>query len=66
MVASGERQSRREEEQQALRFDDLQRVSKVIERTQGHYEVQETPYGEAYVWCPGAWWSSATAARDLS
>jgi hypothetical protein len=28
-------------------------VSKVIERTQGHYEVQETPYGEAFVWCPG-------------
>ena len=28
-------------------------MSKVIERTQGHYEVQETSYGEAYVWCPG-------------
>ncbi len=24
----------------------------VIERTQGHYEVQETSYGEAFVWCP--------------
>jgi hypothetical protein len=21
-------------------------------RTAGHYEVQETSYGEAYVWCP--------------
>ena len=27
-------------------------MSTVIERTQGHYEVQETSYGEAYVWCP--------------
>ena len=27
-------------------------MSKVIERTQGHYEVQETSYGEACVWCP--------------
>jgi hypothetical protein len=24
----------------------------VIERTQGHYEVRETSYGEAFVWCP--------------
>ena len=27
-------------------------MSTVIERTQGHYEVHETSYGEAYVWCP--------------
>lgn len=24
----------------------------VVERNAGHYEVQETSYGEAYVWCP--------------
>jgi hypothetical protein len=27
-------------------------MTKVIERTEGHYEVQKTAYGEAYVWCP--------------
>ncbi len=27
-------------------------MAKVIERTEGHYEVQKTSYGEAYVWCP--------------
>jgi hypothetical protein len=27
-------------------------MSTVIERTQGHYEVQETSYGEAFVWYP--------------
>jgi hypothetical protein len=27
-------------------------MTKVIERTEGHYEVQKTSYGEAYVWCP--------------
>lgn len=27
-------------------------MTTVIERTQGQYEVQETAYGEAYVWCP--------------
>jgi hypothetical protein len=27
-------------------------MSTVIERTRGHYEVHETSYGEAYVWCP--------------
>ena len=27
-------------------------MTTVIERTQGHYEVQETSYGEAYVWHP--------------
>jgi len=27
-------------------------LTTVIERIQGHYEVQETSYGEAYVWCP--------------
>lgn len=27
-------------------------MARVIERTAGHYEVQETSYGEAYVWCP--------------
>ena len=27
-------------------------MSTVIERTQGHYEVHQTSYGEAYVWCP--------------
>ena len=27
-------------------------MTTVIERSQGHYEVQETSYGEAFVWCP--------------
>jgi hypothetical protein len=27
-------------------------MTRVIERTEGHYEVQKTSYGEAYVWCP--------------
>ena len=27
-------------------------MTTVIERTPGHYEVQETSYGEVYVWCP--------------
>jgi hypothetical protein len=27
-------------------------MATVIECTQGHYEVRETSYGEAYVWCP--------------
>ncbi len=27
-------------------------MTTVIERTRGHYEVQDTSYGEAYVWCP--------------
>jgi hypothetical protein len=27
-------------------------MTRVIGRTAGHYEVQETSYGEAYVWCP--------------
>ncbi len=27
-------------------------MTTVIERIRGHYEVQETSYGEAYVWCP--------------
>jgi hypothetical protein len=27
-------------------------MTTVIERTAGHYEVQKTSYGEAYVWCP--------------
>ncbi len=27
-------------------------MTTVIEYTEGHYEVQETSYGEAYVWCP--------------
>lgn len=27
-------------------------MTTVVERTQGHYEVQETSHGEAYVWCP--------------
>ncbi len=35
-----------------MKFDDLQQMSTVIERIQGHYQVQETPYGEAFVWCP--------------
>jgi hypothetical protein len=29
------------------------RMTTVIERTEGHYEVQQTSYGEAYVWCHG-------------
>jgi hypothetical protein len=28
-------------------------MATVIECTDGHYEVQETSYGEAYVWCHG-------------
>ncbi len=28
-------------------------MARLIERTEGHYEVQKTSYGEAYVWCPG-------------
>jgi len=28
-------------------------MTTVIECTEGHYEVQETSYGEAYVWCHG-------------
>ncbi len=27
-------------------------MSTVIECSRGHYEVQKTSYGEAYVWCP--------------
>jgi hypothetical protein len=27
-------------------------MTSVIERTEGHYEVYEIPYGKDYVWCP--------------
>ena len=27
-------------------------MTTMIERTEGHYEVKKTSYGEAYVWCP--------------
>ncbi len=27
-------------------------MTTVIECTEGHYEVQETSHGEAYIWCP--------------
>ena len=27
-------------------------MTTMIERTEGHYEVQKSSYGEAYVWCP--------------
>lgn len=27
--------------------------AKVIERLEGHYEVQEVPFGQVYSWCPG-------------
>ncbi len=27
-------------------------MTTIIECTEGHYEVQRTSYGEAYVWCP--------------
>jgi hypothetical protein len=27
-------------------------MTTVIERAEGHYEVQTTSYGRAYVWCP--------------
>jgi hypothetical protein len=27
-------------------------MTTVIECTEGHYEVQKTSYGQAYVWCP--------------
>ncbi len=47
----GVKEVEKREEQRVLKYDD-QRMSRVIERIQGHYEVQETSYGEAYVWCP--------------
>lgn len=25
----------------------------IVERTEGHYDVCEVPYGKTYVWCPG-------------
>ncbi len=28
-------------------------MTTMIECAEGHYEVQKTSYGEAYVWCPG-------------
>jgi hypothetical protein len=28
-------------------------MTTMIGSTEGHYEVQKTTYGEAYVWCPG-------------
>jgi hypothetical protein len=28
-------------------------MTTVIECTEGHYDVQEAPYGRDYVWCPG-------------
>jgi hypothetical protein len=28
-------------------------MTKVIERTDGHYEAHEEHYGKRYVWCPG-------------
>jgi hypothetical protein len=27
-------------------------MTRVLERTAGHYELQETSYAEAYIWCP--------------
>jgi hypothetical protein len=27
-------------------------MTTVIERTEGHYEVHEMPYGRDYAWCP--------------
>jgi len=27
-------------------------MTTVVERSQGHYERQEEPHGETYVWCP--------------
>jgi hypothetical protein len=27
-------------------------MATIVERTEGHYEVQKTSYGEAYIWCP--------------
>jgi hypothetical protein len=27
-------------------------MTTLVERTRGHYEVQRTSYGQAYVWCP--------------
>jgi hypothetical protein len=27
-------------------------MTTMIKRTEGHYEVHKTSYGEAYVWCP--------------
>ncbi len=28
-------------------------MATVIERTEGHYQVQKTSYGQAYIWRPG-------------
>lgn len=28
-------------------------TTKVIERTQGHYEAHDEAYGTDYIWCPG-------------
>ena len=30
-----------------------QKEAKVVERLEGHYEVQEVPFGQVYKWCPG-------------
>jgi hypothetical protein len=27
-------------------------MTTLVERTRGHYEVQRTSYGQAYIWCP--------------
>ena len=27
-------------------------MTTMIKRSEAHYEVQKTSYGEAYVWCP--------------
>ena len=34
-----------------------------IERTGGHYEVQEVDFGKVYRWCPEHVISSVSAAR---
>ena len=31
-------------------------MTTMIECTEGHYEVQRTSYGEAYVWCLSVSW----------
>jgi hypothetical protein len=28
-------------------------MTTLIDRTEGHYEVRKTSYGQAYIWCPG-------------
>jgi hypothetical protein len=39
--------------------------AKVIERVEGHYEVQEVPFGQVYSWCPGRLVLACTCGEEL-